>query len=309
MSTFLAIDAGGTKTDYLLADEHRILARVRGRTIKRMRANAEETTANLDTALAELTLASGLSLAHVTCTCIGAAGESVPMIADWLRSALTQRVAGQLLLLGDVEIALDAAFPDQPGVVAIAGTGSNVAGRDAHGNLTTAGGWGPVLADQGSGVRIGVEALRALFLALDERRPTQMLPAVLAFWDLGSVDHLVQYANTTPAPDFSTLTELVLRCAEMGDPVAAKVLHNEGKQLGHLVSLVLRRLQTATSEQTLSAATWTPQLAFAGSILEHVAPVGHALIAAVRREFPTLRTMDGVVDPIMGALWRARTMQ
>ena len=30
-------------------------------------------------------------------------------------------------------------------------------------------------------------------------------------------------------------------------------------------------------------------------------------IADVRREFPSIATLDGVVDPILGALWRART--
>jgi N-acetylglucosamine kinase-like BadF-type ATPase len=37
MSFFLALDAGGTKTDYVLADETRELERVRTGTIKRMR--------------------------------------------------------------------------------------------------------------------------------------------------------------------------------------------------------------------------------------------------------------------------------
>jgi hypothetical protein len=41
--------------------------------------------------------------------------------------------------------------------------------------------------------------------------------------------------------------------------------------------------------------------------MEKVKPVRDALIAAVRKEFPTLHTLDGVIDPIAGALWRART--
>jgi hypothetical protein len=41
--------------------------------------------------------------------------------------------------------------------------------------------------------------------------------------------------------------------------------------------------------------------------MERIAPLRHALIDAVRREFPAMRMLDGVVDPIDGALWRART--
>src|ERR1019366_10072441 len=162
MSFFLAVDAGGTKTDYLLADDTQVLATVQTGTIKRMRTDASTADANLGSALAQLSAFSGSAMSQITRTCIGTAGESVPLVETWLRESFAERVAGELILLGDVEIALDAAFPGSPGVVVIAGTGSNVAGRSALGKLTSAGGWGPALADQGSGHKIGVEALRAL---------------------------------------------------------------------------------------------------------------------------------------------------
>ena len=57
MSFFLAVDAGGTKTDYVLADETRELARVRTGTIKRMRVDAATACRNLESALAELSCA------------------------------------------------------------------------------------------------------------------------------------------------------------------------------------------------------------------------------------------------------------
>jgi hypothetical protein len=41
--------------------------------------------------------------------------------------------------------------------------------------------------------------------------------------------------------------------------------------------------------------------------MEKVQPVRDALIASVRSEFPTLLTLDGVIDPIAGALWHSRT--
>lgn len=302
MSFYLALDAGGTKTDYLLADDSHEIARVRGGTIKRMRTDEGTAAANLDRALAELTTVSGIPLSAISRTCIGTAGETVPLVTSFLRKAFAERVGGDLILLGDVEIALDAAFPGQPGVLVLAGTGSNVAGRDALGRVTTAGGWGPALADQGSGHRIGQEALRAIFRAIDEGHTTQLLGAVLEAWQLSSIDEIVSFANQVPAPDFSRLTHVVLSCAEAGDPVASSVLKQEGEDLAHLACLVIRRLKLSSAD-----AAWTPPLAFAGSIMEKLLPVRHALIAAVEREFPGIRTIDGVVDPITGALWRART--
>jgi N-acetylglucosamine kinase-like BadF-type ATPase len=298
MSLYLALDAGGTKTDYLLADDTCELGRVRSGTIKRMRTDASTAAANLDGALAQLTAQTGVSLREVQRTCIGTAGESVPLVADWLRIAFQQRVSGELILIGDVEIALDAAFPGAPGVLAMAGTGSNVAGRGRDGKLLTSGGWGPALADQGSGHRIGLHGLQAAFLAIDEGRSTDLMQAILHTWQLDSIEALIQHGNALPPPDFSTLAQVVVVCAAEGDTLAAEVLRHEGEALGYLVRLLLRRL-TSPGEPL-------PQMAFTGSILENVAPVRDALIRAIAAEFPSIQFLDGVIDPIQGALWRAR---
>jgi glucosamine kinase len=301
MPFFLAIDAGGTKTDYVLADELRTLARARTGTIKRMRTDTETAERNLEDGLASLTAASGVPMSAVTRTCIGTAGESVPLVADFLRSALEERVGGSLLLLGDVEIALDAAFKGGPGILALAGTGSNVAGRTPDGELMTCGGWGPMLSDQGSGHAIGTRALRSIFLAMDEGRETALQQAVLDFWNIPSVKQLIEFANQRPTPDVSQLTHLVLECANGGDEIAREVLRREGEELAYLVRLLIRRMRKSPGFES-----FVPSLAFAGSIMESVPPVRESLIAAVQKEFPAARVMDGVVDPIEGALLRAR---
>ena len=79
MAYFLGVDAGGTNTTYLLADEYRALARVLGGTIKRMRANADVTEENLRAALAELERLSGVKMSAVTRTCVGQIGHTRPM--------------------------------------------------------------------------------------------------------------------------------------------------------------------------------------------------------------------------------------
>jgi len=300
MKYFLAIDAGGTKTDFLLADETRELARVRSGTIKRMRTDETTASENLERALQHITCCTGIAMSQVTRTCIGTAGESVPLVADWLRKELRERIGGELILLGDVEIALDAAFQEGSGVLVLAGTGSNVAGRTEDGPITTAGGWGPMLSDQGSGHRIGHEALRTLFLSRDQGRDTLLLPAIQEFWKIATIELLIERANAIPSPDFSRLTEVVLRCAEQDDEVAQEVLNQQGKELAHLVCLVIQRIR-----QEPNHTDWNPTLAFAGSIMKNVPPVRDTLIAEVAREYPNIKVLPGVVDPLDGALWRA----
>lgn len=304
MAFFLAVDAGGTKTDFVLADETRILARHRTGTIKRLRTDAESAYINFESAIAALQQASGVSVQNISRTCVGTAGETVPLVADWLRKAFGRHVGGRLLLLGDVEIALDAAFRGGPGVLVLAGTGSNVAGRTPSGRMTTCGGWGPILSDQGSGHAIGLRALRSIFLAIDQERSTAMLDEVLAFWSLPSIASLIEYANQTPPPDVSRLAQLVVSCAEQGDQVAQEVLLREGQELAYLVQLLIARLRRLDGDTS-----FVPSIAFAGSIMERVAPVRDALLASLHDSYPALRSLPGVVDPIDGALWRARDVQ
>lgn len=308
MAFYLALDAGGTKTEYVLADDTHELARVRGGTIKRMRTDADTADRNFTAALAELTRKTGVSMNSITRSCVGTAGNTVPLVTDWIREAFARHVSGTLILVGDVEIALDAAFFGGPGVLVMAGTGSNVAGRTRAGQLTTAGGWGPALADQGSGNRIGHQALREAFLALDEGRPSTLMPAILDLWQLPDIDALVAFGNQIPPPDFTRLAPLVVECAQHGDPAAQNVLRREAEDLAQLGRLVIERLRQAERQIEHHAdPDWLPSLAFTGSILEHIPAVRASLVEALHRDLPTLNILPGVVDPILGALWRART--
>jgi N-acetylglucosamine kinase-like BadF-type ATPase len=302
MAYFLGVDAGGTKTDFVLGDETRTLARVRTGTIKRMRANEETTAANLKDALRQLTAASGVEMEAVARCCIGAAGETVALVTDWLRRAFAERVGGELILLGDVEIALDAAFFGGRGVLVLAGTGSNVAGRAAEGRIVTAGGWGPAMADQGSGHFLGLEGLRRGFLAIDEQRTTALLARAQEHWKLGSLGELIEFANANPAPDFSALAPLVVECAEQGDAVAQEVLAQGGAELAMLAGLVIERMRRMEAGEKFEP----PAVAVTGSVLERVAPLHAAFASSLRARYAGIALLDAPVDPAMGALWNAR---
>ena len=296
MPLYLAADAGGTRTTFLLADEHGPLARAVTGTIKRLRTDAATAARHLDQALAELAASSGRELSAVTTTCVGAAGSTVPVVAEWLQEAFAARVGGGLLLLGDV--VLERFFTHRKRV--LAGTGSNVAGRLVSGEITTAGGWGPVLADQGSGHSIGRAGLRAAVLERDERGSSALLETIQAFWQLDGFQQLVAFSNGQPAPDLSQLAPLVAAQAGSGDPVAARVLEAEAADLAQLAQLVLERVHQTTVSGTRL------RLAFAGSVLEHIVPMRLAIVAALQRRFGELEVVPGVVEPILGALWRAR---
>jgi N-acetylglucosamine kinase-like BadF-type ATPase len=306
MAYFLGVDAGGTKAEFVLGDESRELARARTGTLKRMKTDAATAEANLRGALEQLRAAAGVEARTFTRCCVGTAGETVPLVTSWLREAFARHVGGELLIVGDVEIALDSAFPGSGGlggrgVLVLAGTGSNVAGRTAVGEVVRAGGWGPALADQGSGHFLGLEGLRRGFLARDEGRPTRLLDVAKEFWALGSVEELVEYANANPAPDFSHLAPGVVALAEQGDFVAQEVLEQGGRDLAMLAGMVIERMRALEG-----SAFVVPGIAVAGSILERVAGVREAMIGELRQRYPEIAVMAKPADPAAGALWRAR---
>jgi N-acetylglucosamine kinase-like BadF-type ATPase len=299
MSLFLAIDAGGTKTRCLLADESQVLGRATTGSVKLMRVGEAEASARLQAMLTEVSLEAGAGLSEVSQTCIGIAGITIDAVREWAEREIRKSVSGNLLLAGDEEIALDGAFRGGPGILIIAGTGSNVLGRAADGAMYQAGGWGPAIGDEGSGFWIGQEALRAGFWAKDRGVATNLLTEIGDFWGAKSLGEIVEMANARPGPDFPALAPVVVRCAEAGDELAAAVLERAGAELAEQVALVALKMQESGSQPRIEAA-------YTGSVLEHISQVRSAMIKALNTSSPTVKVVQGAVDSLEGALWRAR---
>ena len=302
MPYFLGVDAGGTKTDFLLGDETRELARVRVGSIKRMRVSAQEAERNLCEALAALTEVSGVSMETLAHCRVGAAGNTVALVTDWMREAFARHVGGGLSIVNDVEIALDAAFQGGRGVLVLAGTGSNIAARSVTGEIVTAGGWGPALADHGSGHTVGLLGLRHCFLAIDRQQPTIMLQKILDFWALKSVDELVAYANQQPAPDFSRLAPIIFDSAGHGDPAALAVIRLCSEDLAEQISLVIERLSCLEGKSGFVLTA----IAYTGSVITQGTSLRTAVQEALRQRWSGVEWLQTAADPPVGALWGAR---
>jgi len=74
----------------------------------------------------------------------------------------------RIVLLHDTPIAHAGALGGRAGVIAIAGTGSVVYGRDDRGGSCTLGGWGYLFGDEGSAFGIARDSLAMLMRAQDE---------------------------------------------------------------------------------------------------------------------------------------------
>lgn len=300
MALYLGFDAGGTKTDCALADENSILARAQNGSIKPLRVSAAQAEANMHGLLEEISRQSGADLKQVAVSCVGTAGLRFPQTKEWMQQIISRHAGGEILVCGDEATALDAAFPGQAGVLVIGGTGSNILGRTSSGETFNVGGWGSALGDEGSGYWIGHEGLKNALRAHDFQQPTMIVDKVMQFWSAPTLGDLAEIGNQTPFPDFSLLAPIIVECAEAGDAVALDVLHLGGRMLGENAAHAVRRLRALEPDAPL------PGIAYVGGILKSVGLVRESMIETIHRNLPMVKVLSEAVDPVIGALWRAR---
>jgi glucosamine kinase len=313
MAYYLGIDGGGTKTRCIVADDTTVLATAMSGGSNVVRLGEARARESLHAAVRQACAIAKISPDQVRAICIGAAGASSPEIAAKLRRILADLSPAigdsNIEVVSDAVIALEAVFGAGPGVIAIAGTGSIVYGRDAAGHTARAGGWGFAISDEGSGQWIGRRAISAITDALDENRETALVAPVLQAWKIQTIDELVQQANATPPPDFPRLFPIVLRAAEQGDAIARGLLSEAGTKLAALAARVLRRLAPHTLSAVLSVAALpiaVLPVAMTGSVFRKSPDVRELFYNTLQASFPGIDVRQDLADPVEGALARAR---
>lgn len=301
MAYFVALDGGGTKTECWVADEARVLGQASGPTVKIMNVGETAATERLRGIVREALGAAGVQGDKVARTCFGLAGISSSEVRRWAEETLRELVSGEIVIAGDEEIALDAAFHGGPGVLVIAGTGSHVIGRCSDGTRVSAGGWGPVLGDEGSGNWIGLEAIRACLRAQDRGVDSCMVREIQHEWGLDDLGALIAMANRRERPDFAGLTKIVAACASSGDALAQGVLEHAGQELAEQVSLVISKMRAGGCGAEDAA-----RVAFTGSVLSNIPRVLQAMEERLHSTVPDLTVDTTAVQSLEGALWRAR---
>ncbi len=300
MDAVLGIDGGGTRTRASITAGDKVLGHAENGSIKRLRVGAEAAEANLRALLKELFAQAGP--VRVRAACCGVASASMPGITEWITAVLNDFGVGHSEVVGDEVIALDAAFHGGPGILQIAGTGSNTVGRAPDGSRENAGGWSSRLGDEGSGYWIGINAVRRALLAYDREQPTAVLKKVGDIWGTPTIEELINVGDGTPAPDFAALAPAINELAEAGDPVAVSVLRQAAADLVEFVLLVRNKLRRKHNLAGEVPVAWT------GSVIEKMALVREPFFAGLHQAAPEMPVLAKLVVSLDGALWRARRL-
>ncbi len=241
----LGIDAGGTKTVCLLADEAgHVIGEARGGGANLQAAGELEVEKVLHHVM---DAAIGDHDVRPAAICLGMAGVDRPEDTAAVHSIM-RRVGfkARVIVVNDALVALVAGAGDAEGVVVVAGTGSIAYGRDSSGRAARAGGWGYLLGDEGGGFWIGRAALTAVVRQFDGRGPVTLLtPMIVDHLGLSTPSDLIReiYYRDVHRHVIAGLAGLVQRAMEQRDAIAAEILTRAGAELASAAGSVITRLE------------------------------------------------------------------
>lgn len=189
--------------------------------------------------------------------------------------------------VADALIALDGALGGKPGVVIVSGTGSVLLGRKRNGELVKAGGWGPLMGDEGSAPWIAQQALRATVQAADGTAPaTALTRVVMKYFHVRSFRLIVEpiYQQDLTSRQLGGLAPLVAQAAKQGDRAARAIFRQAGEELAKQAAAVICRMK-------LPGAT----VSYQGSVFLS----GSTLLTPLRRELRRLAPRAVLVPPVL----------
>ena len=186
------------------------------------------------------------------------------------------------------------------GVVLIVGTGAIAYGVNAQGKARRADGWGYIIGDEGSGLWIGQEGLRAVARAYDGRGPATTLEEILlSHLGLTDASELVTlvYAGDFGVPALAGLAPLVSQAAQAGDIVALSILQEAGQRLSSTLRAVIGGLNMADG---------CFEVVLMGGVLQARDSVWKTVVAALGNIAPHAEVIEPRHDAAVGAALLAK---
>jgi N-acetylglucosamine kinase-like BadF-type ATPase len=287
----IGADVGGSKTAVGVSDGQTILARSEGGGAA-VRPGRALTSASVIAETVRQALA-GTGRLTGDVLYVGAAGAGREAEREELRRLLRgENLAHTVVVATDIEIALAAAFDEEPGIVVSAGTGSVAVGRDRSGKQHRIGGYGWQMGDEGSGYAIGRAALGAVSRAADGRSPrTALSDRVLTASRSEDFDALVRWAAGASPAEVAALAPHVLDVAAQGDPLAQGILDYAARELTQLAICLLPMMEGPPPAG----------VAITGGLLSTDGPLRRSVLARLREE-PGLTPVEVPVDAVAGAI-------
>ena len=238
----IGVDGGGTKTKAVAArTDGTVLATAVGGGLNAGQIGAGRAKENLLGVLKRLTRALDGQAARVVVGDPSLDGPAPPSAArafarGWIEPE-------RLTLTSDVHLALFAFSQGAPAAMAVCGTGSMIVMTDEDGETRTAGGWGHVLGDPGSGYALALDGLRAAIDCWEGVSDARALAErAQSFFELRAPRALIDivYRPGTRPSDLAAFGSEVLALAKAGDEPALAILRRQMTRLARGAAALIR---------------------------------------------------------------------
>lgn len=216
------------------------------------------------------------------------------LLVDHIESSGIQFTSNaQLLIEHDATIAMEGAFCGGGGIILIAGTGSIAFARCDDGQRLRCGGWGYLIGDEGSGVRIGLEGLRAVAHKFDAQSDSVLRQILSNAFGIDSPHKLIEYVYLKQWPP-QGFAPSVLDAASSGDTESKRIVEDQVGLLAAQVSALSDRCSAISQ-----------RIALMGGLMAH-SYYHEAISSALRKSLPGWELMAPLHSPADGALMLAR---
>lgn len=248
------VDGGGTGTRAVIMDQkQRVVGEGSSGPSNPLRVGIANAANNVREAIDRACAEAAIHRDDIAFATVGLAGVRRKDIHECTLQKLLEclKEIRSIELLPDGDIALYGATDGQPGLVIIAGTGSICCGRNAQGKRFCAGGWGPIVGDEGGASWIARKALQAVAHAADGRGPATMLTAAaLKYFKVEAADDLSTaiYSPNMTNDRLAGFSREVVRVARAGDDLAGAILNEAGHELAVAAGAVIRKLRMEKEE-------------------------------------------------------------
>lgn len=298
----LGIDGGGSKTDCVILNAAgAVVGAGRGGPSNPLRVGFPVAFDAVARSAAEAIAQAKLHPRQISAAVAGVAGASRRSVARKLLIFLVEQFpVATVHVTTDLEIALEAAVGDGPGVVLVAGTGSAAFGRNAAGETARAGGHGPWIGDGGSAYDIGRRAVVAVARTRDSAGPVSILAEMIASaLACPTWDDLTERIAENPDELFTRVFSVVVEAAEAEDSTAREIFFSAALELSSLAMSVVRSLGLRESEFILAKA---------GGVFGRSSTLEAMLDSVLRSGAPAAKITTLAVSPAVGAARMAQRL-
>jgi N-acetylglucosamine kinase-like BadF-type ATPase len=199
---------------------------------------------------------------------------------------------GEIHFHSEPNVALAAALKTG-GAVALSGTGSDAFFVKDQKCLTSVGGWGPLLGDEGSGYDIGLNALKAAVYSYDGRREMSMLyDMVMEHWGLERLWEIVSHlaGNPDARHEIASAAVLCTQAAYAGDKAAISIYEHAALEMYRQARVIIEKNRNE----------WDGTVVITGGAWKGYHRMYDIFKQEITLTYPEARVQKPVFEPLVG---------